>query len=70
MNDAERDATDTNIRLIMSKCSPQELEALTRFYLLGQTPEHIHQNLGFTAGQLTELKARVIADFFAMKKPS
>jgi len=70
MKDASHDATDANIRLIIAGLSARELDALTRFYLLEQTPEQIHNELGMAADRLQELKARVFDKFFNLKKPS
>jgi hypothetical protein len=67
VNDEQSDA---KIREILRKCSPRELEALQRFYLLEETPEKIQRDLDLTGVQLKDLKARIVAEFWAMKNPS
>jgi DNA-directed RNA polymerase specialized sigma24 family protein len=60
VNEEDRRAREAKLlRRLVRALSPLERDALTRFYLLEQTPDQIHRDLGIDPGRLRELKSRV-----------
>jgi hypothetical protein len=56
------------LRRILAGLSPRELEALYRFYELGQDSSQILQSLGLDANEFRELKWRVRRGFLSRKR--
>ena len=68
MTDADRSTWEAKILRIVRALSPHEREVLTRFYLLEQTAEQIHREVGITAADLRQLRLRVKKAILASRR--
>jgi hypothetical protein len=67
---AYSDEDVSKLRTILAKVEPRELDALTRFYTLGQDSAQISRELGMNISHFQNLKLRIKTAYLATSRPN